>query len=906
MSLIWMTNHCSQTTKHILSLSLQLKKERCRLISLKEKEITYLKAKSLKKRVKQKGEAALWKELNIDIKASQCLNIIDDGNGNIITSHKDLIHAIMKKLASKQTKNSKEPIFPRELHYDHRLQPSEIDRAVASLITSKATGSDTISATFLKEFYCLDKSFVQNMLLDWWDSASIPTPLKQTRLTLIAKSSDAIKKLNSFRPIGVGNQTLVIFEKILNDRLYYFVNKNVLVKEQLGFRKGLRLSEALKPFNNFITDSTLAGRRTVIWKADVESAFDMITSAAILNSLTDHIPNNLWLLIKDLLTNREVVYYSSDPHFKFSFKKTVGTTQGSVLSPTLFASVMGILHKKFNSRLKKSIFSNISLIGPFSYADDLFGAFTFPQNTPSNTAVTEANLFLSFIERTFDSILKSWGLNLAKNKLECVMIGTLYSNLNVINIGTNCNFTLLKKVKILGLTFGKINGSIFGFHVQEKCQEIKELLYDYRKNTWHYSFNLRKIIIHRSLLTKLFYLGELWAGHIGTNQLTQLNQIIRLLSIFAIGGASTVSLIAASSLARIPPAFIWIQELILLDSISTNGILHDGNVLRIHKNAIVSDHFHPAFIPQPDLIQTHFVDEESIEVEGSNDIHIYTDASLSALNGGISVVAPKTKKSISLKTHKLTNIFELELKAIHIALLMAEELFLEDKRLLKKIVVLSDSLSSLTNIQNLSSRNMTVLLIRKSILYHSKWGRTIHLIWVKAHNNVYGNELADSLAKEATLSGHPFTIDIPTSVLKAHVSKCQRDAWKHWFQSAIHNTTRFSDFFGANDFPPDLMFTPNFNLTALFTSHSPLYNDYKHRLFKNTNGCCPCDNITPQTGKHAITECPLLIELRNQAYLSLNIEQGIYNHKNLTTIKKDNQFLKFAYFVSKGIKNYWS
>lgn len=891
--------------KEVNSLTHQLKIERCKLIKLKEKEINYLKAKALKKRIELKGEAAIWKELNIDIKASHGLNIVNDDEGNIITNHKELIYCIMKKLANKQSKYTRNVPPPQKKFLDHPLQEAEIERAVESLKSAKAKGADGIGASLLKELYKLDKKKIQDLIRGWWDQASTPKQLKQTRLTLISKSGEAIKKLDSFRPIGVGNHLLVLYEKILNERLYFFVNKNLLVKEQIGYRKGLSLMDSISPFIEFITESINAGHRTIVWKADIESAFDKIRTDSILETLKDHIPNKLWLILKDLLTDREVIYKSNDPEYTITFPKYNGTTQGSVLSPTLFVAVMGEMHKKFKKRLEDSNLDKRTFNGPFSYADDLFGAFKLPTEMPYDEAMNEVRRTLTFIEQTLNSILKSWNLNLANSKLECIITKTRCTLDLASSISSKCNFSLKSKIKILGLTLGSSGGSLFGYHVEEKCQEVKELIEDYRKNTLHYTFNLRKTIVHRVLLPKLFYLGEIWAGRIKPCHESKLNSIIRLLSIYIIGGVITTSHVAASMLAGIPPASIWLQELNILESITSHGILYEGNILKLQKKSNVTDHFHPACIPQPSKIQLHYTHEELLEVEGTNDLHIYTDASLNKTNGGIAIVAPKSKKTILLKTHKLTNIHELEVKAIQIALLMAEELFNEDKRLLKKIVILSDSLSSLMQIQNTTSTNSSVHQIRKCIQYHSNLKRIVHLIWVKGHNDVYGNELADSLAKTASNTGHPYIIDIPIAVMKKHLAIEQRAKWKDWYQKTITSTSRFADFFNVNEFPPDLGIKPNHNLTALLTSHSQYYNDYKHRFLNKTDGKCPCDGISIQTGHHAITTCTLLREIRLETYMALGIEPNLYEHKSLNNIKKDAQFIKFITIIANKVKDQW-
>lgn len=886
-------------------LQFKLKRERCRLIKLKEKKIDQLKNKSLARKLKERGEALIWSEINVDIKDSNGINIIRDEEGRIITNHRELIIAIMKRLANKQTKSSRSLTTPTKHFKDYPLQSAEINRAIDSLMSSKAKGTDNIGASLIKELRLKSEPELHAIIREWWDSAKIPKSLKQTRLSLIVKSKEAINHLNDFRPIGVPNHFLIVLERIINERLYYFVNKRLLVKEQLGYRKGLSLSESMRPFVNYLVNSLDSNLRVIIWKMDIESAFEKIDSNIILNTLSGNIPTCLWNLIKDLLTDREVSFKSSELGLSITYPKVSGTTQGSSLSPTLFAAVMGLLHKKFSTKLSNSNFSNYNSIGPYSFADDFFGAFAFQMVTPSRTCQVQADTFLAFIEDSFNSILGPWGLNLAKNKLECCSIPAFKPQGKPIELGIMNNFTLKPKIKILGLTFGKAKHSLFGYHIEEKCAEINKLINEYKKNTWRYSFKLRRIITDKILIPKLFYLGELWAPHINSTQINQVNSSLRLMSIYAIGGNFTLSFVAASVLASIPPAFIWIQELSLLNGLHSSGILVNDQILTVQQKFNISDHFHPAFIPQPNKIITHFTHEEALEVDGPNDIHIYTDASLNDSHGGIAVVALKTKKSIQLKTHHLTSSHELELKAIYIALLMAEELFNNDKRSLHNITILTDSLSSLTQIQNLSSNNETILQIRNCLLYHSKWERNIQLIWIKGHNDSYGNDLADRLAKEAALSGFSYDIKISNKALRRHLAADSRQKWIDWYKAELSSTTRLKEFFDHKTFPPDLKLNPNFDLTALLTSHSPYFNDYKQRILKKSNGSCPCDGIAKQTGQHAVTKCKLLRPSRLRIYAALNIKEDLYENKQLENIEKDEKFYQFVSKLACEIRKYW-
>ena len=64
----------------------------------------------------------------------------------------------------------------------------------------------------------------------------------------------------------------------------------------------------------------------------------------------------------------------------------------------------------------------------------------------------------------------------------------------------------------------------------------------------------------------------------------------------------------------------------------------------------------------------------------------------------------------------------------------------------------TDSKITLDATANLRNHQNLVEQLREEIRRLEKDNWTIHFTWVKAHNNIYGNELADQLAKEATTS----------------------------------------------------------------------------------------------------------------------------------------------------------
>ena len=74
--------------------------------------------------------------------------------------------------------------------------------------------------------------------------------------------------------------------------------------------------------------------------------------------------------------------------------------------------------------------------------------------------------------------------------------------------------------------------------------------------------------------------------------------------------------------------------------------------------------------------------------------------------------------------------------------------WIEDFRPCSDVVILTDSLSSLYEIENVSNDNVVQeIIFQVANLYYM--GISVSFLWIPSHCNIYGNEVADSLAKTA-------------------------------------------------------------------------------------------------------------------------------------------------------------
>ena len=245
-------------------------------------------------------------------------------------------------------------------------------------------------------------------------------------------------------------------------------------------------------------------------------------------------------------------------------------------------------------------------------------------------------------------------------------------------------------------------------------------------------------------------------------------------------------------------------------------------------------------------------------------LSIYTDGSKVEEKVAFGIYVPYTNVKISCRLNDHLTIYTAELFAIHKAVLWIID-YAPDRA-----VIFTDSLSSLTSLENHHSCNRPYLIleIMSSFQAINSLGLDVWLVWVPAHVGITGNEVADGLARDAINSITP-DISIPLSlteirpVITSYIMRLWQVYWStievaHFYKALVPLVSKSIKFCDSNR-------SLEVALTRLRFNHNKL-NFNLHRTGGHITSLCDLCQVD-ETAQHYFFECFRYIQYQLDCYI---------------------------------------
>jgi Reverse transcriptase (RNA-dependent DNA polymerase) len=389
----------------------------------------------------------------------------------------------------------------------------EIKDIITNLKNDSATGLDKISTKILKDLSEDLNPHLVRTINKLMKQGEFLTTFKTARIVALHK--DGAKDCpGNYRPIAIISNLSKIYEKILYNRIYNYLNdSNFFDEKQFGFLPHSNTTSAALSATSRIRTSMDKGCFTASIFIDVSKAFDCVDHAILQKKLLiSGIRGNAYKIIQDYLFGRTQVVSTSTRKSPPRFM-THGIPQGSALSSLLFLIYI-------NDILKLPLKGHLQL-----YADDAILTYSDHDFQRMQRNMRED---LNLIYDWFYANLLSF--NIRKTKY----IIFYQKNKNIPNpdplIVRNAEIERVTKTKYLGLILDEKLS--WNEHIEYIKTKIRPFISMLRRTSYVLPSTTRLSVYHSYIHCHLSYLISVW-GYTGTTRLEELtrfqNKAIRLI-----------------------------------------------------------------------------------------------------------------------------------------------------------------------------------------------------------------------------------------------------------------------------------------------------------------------------------------------------------------------------------------
>ena len=674
---------------------------------------------------------------------------------------------------------------------------------------STAPGADTIHYDMLKYSSDHCKWQLLHLINKSWSEGKLPDQWKLGTIVPLLKPSKPPHDPGSYRPISLTSAVCKVMETMIGTRLTSYVeNNHLLAPTQSGFRKNRSTLDQIIRLQTAILKAKMENKKLLCIFLDLEKAFDLMWTNGVLAQLTKfNIKGRLLAWVQDFLKDRKIqVRVGGDISEVKSLDN--GSPQGSVLSPILFNILANTQYD-----VLKDLFAELS-----QYADD---AAAWKSAKSKKRLVQLMQTILDIIYKWAASL----GIKISVGKTEVVMYNREKlpdESVPKLKVGDQ-TLDFKSHGKFLGMTLdSKLTWKKHIDQLIERCKKDLNLM-RYLSGTSFGADKVTLIKIYKSLIrSKIDYGCQAYASA-SQSQLSRLDRIQAAALRIASGAYKSTANIDVQIECCVPPLKLRREELILKywarssangDQLPLND-MYDFSVYDTRRDRakgkipfvvqvrdLQSEYqLQDMQVQPPVYADTHalrsinpretlkpFINKKrdsnkSIEIKTkalirdnySSYLQIFTDGSKneSTSEVGCAFAIPEFQLTRKFKLNGQLSIFSAELTAI------IEALKWVNTERPDKVVILSDSLSSIRSIRSGNSNSRPDLLIQINQLIDSiiRANIILYMDWCPSHCNVIGNDLADEAAKAGSSYGRALSLRLGKTEAYGIIKKKVKQKW---------------------------------------------------------------------------------------------------------------------------------
>ena len=219
--------------------------------------------------------------------------------------------------------------------YNDLFTISELRRSI-NKCGNTSIGPDRLHYAFFRSLHEQQLQVILDMINYIWRQGHLPDEWKHSVVIPLLKPGKPRENPDSYRPIQLTSCFCKIMERMVTQRLSWYVEQNQLIsKYQCAFRKGRSTTDHLVRLESEVRRGFFYNRYTLAIFLDLKSAYNLTSRVALLTKMHSlGFRGRLMYFVNSYLENR--TFQVRNGTLSDTFEQENGLVQGGVLSPILF------------------------------------------------------------------------------------------------------------------------------------------------------------------------------------------------------------------------------------------------------------------------------------------------------------------------------------------------------------------------------------------------------------------------------------------------------------------------------------------------------------------------------------------------------------------------------------------